>query len=365
MGGLVATVIHNGPDAGVYFPVYDGNGNVTGYVRASDGGVVAQYEYGPFGELLRATGPLAKDFNHLFSTKYFDWETGLSYYGHRYYSSTAGRWLSRDLIEENGGVNLYGFVYNRPITHIDADGRVLVESVVLGTTLGTASSGGAGVTLTITAGGGSAAAVGAGGALVAGGVWVAGVAVAGLAAYQVYEIHKIDQQNAQAEVMIQEQEQLLKELQENQRKEPRAYAKVAESLNPKTCCKFIWDAAGLGGNAAHHAYISRLFQPNYELIVIAPDGETARYDAGSTFPGPVTAAYEAKTGRRWAGTVKRPEWTYVMNKIFSRDLQQFGRQQRVALKCKLSYSIFFQQRFGFVGYSQNAPQYAPYYQFRP
>ncbi|WCJ60977.1 hypothetical protein NXS98_07615 [Fontisphaera persica] len=86
MGGLVATVIHNGPNAGVYFPVYDGNGNVMGYVRASDGIMIAQYEYGPFGELLRATGPLAQTFNHLFSTKYHDWETGLYYYGHRYYS---------------------------------------------------------------------------------------------------------------------------------------------------------------------------------------------------------------------------------------------------------------------------------------
>ncbi|WCJ60946.1 hypothetical protein NXS98_07455 [Fontisphaera persica] len=57
MGGLVATVILNGPRAGVYWPVYDGNGNVMGYVRAADGVWVAQYEYGPFGELLRATGP--------------------------------------------------------------------------------------------------------------------------------------------------------------------------------------------------------------------------------------------------------------------------------------------------------------------
>jgi RHS repeat-associated protein len=101
VGGLVATVIQNGPAAGVYFPVYDGNGNVMGYVRASDGVMVAQYEYGPFGELLRATGPLAQTFNHLFSTKYFDWETGLSYYGHRYYSPTAGRWLSRDPLGEH------------------------------------------------------------------------------------------------------------------------------------------------------------------------------------------------------------------------------------------------------------------------
>jgi RHS repeat-associated protein len=123
VGGLVATVIHTGPDAGVYFPVYDGNGNVMGYVRASDGAMVAKYEYGPFGELIRATGPLAQAFNLLFSTKYFDWETGLSYYGYRYYNPHTGRWPSRDPIAERGGVNLYGFVGNNPVRRWDFLGK--------------------------------------------------------------------------------------------------------------------------------------------------------------------------------------------------------------------------------------------------
>jgi len=84
--------------------------------------VVAQYEYGPFGELLRATGPLARTFNFLFSTKYFDWETGLYYYGHRYYNPSTGRWLSRDPIEEAGGLNLYCGLRNDANNYIDAFG---------------------------------------------------------------------------------------------------------------------------------------------------------------------------------------------------------------------------------------------------
>ncbi|WCJ58627.1 RHS repeat-associated core domain-containing protein [Fontisphaera persica] len=84
---------------------------------------IAQYKYGPFGELLRATGPLAQTFNHLFSTKYFDWETSLYYYAHRYYNPHTGRWPSRDPINENGGVNLYGFVRNDPIRRYDALGQ--------------------------------------------------------------------------------------------------------------------------------------------------------------------------------------------------------------------------------------------------
>ena len=43
--------------------------------------VPAQYEYGPFGELIRATGPMAKLNPFRFSTKYDDDESDL-YYGY-------------------------------------------------------------------------------------------------------------------------------------------------------------------------------------------------------------------------------------------------------------------------------------------
>ena len=48
-----------------------------------------------------------------FSTKYNDAETGLLYYGSRYYGLIPGRWLSRDTLEEDGGLGLYVFVNNR------------------------------------------------------------------------------------------------------------------------------------------------------------------------------------------------------------------------------------------------------------
>jgi hypothetical protein len=46
---------------------------------------------GPFGEVLCATGPMAKAIPFRFSTKYQDGETGLLHYGHRYYSASFGR----------------------------------------------------------------------------------------------------------------------------------------------------------------------------------------------------------------------------------------------------------------------------------
>jgi len=57
-----------------------------------------------------------------FSTKYQDEETDLLYYGYRYYNASTGRWLNRDLIEENGGSNLYGFVLNTPLDQVDVFG---------------------------------------------------------------------------------------------------------------------------------------------------------------------------------------------------------------------------------------------------
>jgi RHS repeat-associated protein len=73
----------------------------------------ATYDYNAFGETIQSDG-VASVANHFrFSTKYTDDEAGLMYYGFRYYQPTTGRWLSRDPIEEKGGLNLYDFVSNR------------------------------------------------------------------------------------------------------------------------------------------------------------------------------------------------------------------------------------------------------------
>jgi RHS repeat-associated protein len=79
-----------------HFVAYDGNGNVAALVDGSTGATAARYEYGPFGEPLRATGSMGKKNPLRFSTKYTDNESGLLYYGYRYYNPSTGRWPSRD-----------------------------------------------------------------------------------------------------------------------------------------------------------------------------------------------------------------------------------------------------------------------------
>ena len=62
-------------------------------VNAANGTTAATYVYGPFGEVMRMTGPMARLNPFRFSTKYDDDETDLLYYGYRYYNPSTGRWL--------------------------------------------------------------------------------------------------------------------------------------------------------------------------------------------------------------------------------------------------------------------------------
>jgi RHS repeat-associated protein len=77
-----------------------GTGTWRRWYRGGNGALRARYEYGPFGETIRATGALAKKNPFRFSTKYTDNETGLLYYGYRYYDPVTGRWPNRDPIGE-------------------------------------------------------------------------------------------------------------------------------------------------------------------------------------------------------------------------------------------------------------------------
>ncbi|MBK1835288.1 RHS repeat-associated core domain-containing protein, partial [Roseibacillus ishigakijimensis] len=110
VGGLLAqNGISGGSVSATHYPTYDGNGNVSEYLDET-GAVSEHNEYDPFGNL--TTGGTVSNFTYRFSTKPQDPATGLYYYGYRYYDPVTGRWPSRDPIEERGGENLYGFVYN-------------------------------------------------------------------------------------------------------------------------------------------------------------------------------------------------------------------------------------------------------------
>ena len=147
VGGLLAVSC----DGEFYVPIYGGNGNIMGYVDES-GTLVAKFVYDPYGNVVLLEGDLplplkdgppvdisglhGSDFSFGFSTKYHDREVGLIAYQLRSYSPRLGRWLNRDPIEEEGGVNLYATCANTPILHVDylglESGSVFVQGVGAG-----------------------------------------------------------------------------------------------------------------------------------------------------------------------------------------------------------------------------------------
>jgi len=135
IGGLVSVTRSTCSGTATYYPCYDGNGNISDYVD-TNGVVVAHREYDPFGNTVVATGPMVNDFNFWFSTKYLDHETGLYYYGYRYYSPAMGRWLNHDPIGEEGGVNYYAFVLNNTPNLYDllgeSIGEIACEAIPIG-----------------------------------------------------------------------------------------------------------------------------------------------------------------------------------------------------------------------------------------
>ena len=130
VGGLLSA-----KDGGaVYHYTYDANGNIS-EVLNNTGGIAAHYEYDAFGNTVASSGVYSSVNEYRFSTKSLDQVSGLYYYGFRYYNPDTGRWLSRDPIEERGGLNLYGMIGNDVLNALDYLGLSRVFFFPPGTTL--------------------------------------------------------------------------------------------------------------------------------------------------------------------------------------------------------------------------------------
>jgi RHS repeat-associated protein len=115
IGGLLARTDTNGST----FYHADGNGNITALMDTNQN-IVARYLYGPFGKLVGQWGSMAALNEMQFSSMLV--HDGLAFYPFRAYEPNLQRWLNRDPIGELGGLNLYRFVRNNPLKHLDAFG---------------------------------------------------------------------------------------------------------------------------------------------------------------------------------------------------------------------------------------------------
>jgi len=122
--------IVSGPDAGNYFWTRDHLGSVR-EMTDNAGTMRARYDFSPYGTRTKVSGDLESDFG--FTGHYFHAPSGLHLAMYRAYDAELGRWLSRDPIAEDGGINLYAYCYGDPINCVDPGGDhpVLIVVVII------------------------------------------------------------------------------------------------------------------------------------------------------------------------------------------------------------------------------------------
>ena len=97
------------------------------YITNLDGEVVQHIEYVPFGEVFIEERNSIWNTPYLFNAKEFDEETGLYYYGARYYDSRLSLWISTDALQEKYPQHTsYLYVGSNPVNAIDPDGHKIV-----------------------------------------------------------------------------------------------------------------------------------------------------------------------------------------------------------------------------------------------
>ena len=141
---ILAACLASGPaiaDEVVEYYHLDALGNVR-IITDEDGDVIERHDYYPFGEEC-TTGPCATNpgvgagHARKFTGKERDAETGLDYFGARYYGSQIGRFTTVDpLYTWNDNLldpqrwNRYSYVRNNPFRYVDPDGRGIASKAV-------------------------------------------------------------------------------------------------------------------------------------------------------------------------------------------------------------------------------------------
>jgi len=129
IGGLLARQTYTSAGAldKTAFYSYDGSGNVVGTTDAAQN-VQSAYLYDAFGQSQLVQENAGYSQPYRYSTKWQHAQSGLYDYGYRFYNAGLGRWINRDPIGEEGGVNLYGMTDNNPSNSLDEYGEQVLAS---------------------------------------------------------------------------------------------------------------------------------------------------------------------------------------------------------------------------------------------
>lgn len=102
-------------------------------ITDGSGNLMQHLEYVPFGEVFIDERNGSWSTPYKFNAKEQDEETGLYYYGARYYDSKSSVWLSVDpLAEKYPNVSSYVYCDDNPVKYIDPDGRQRMIAPPLG-----------------------------------------------------------------------------------------------------------------------------------------------------------------------------------------------------------------------------------------
>ncbi|NGX55239.1 MAG: tRNA nuclease WapA, partial [Chlamydiae bacterium] len=101
-----------------YVPIHDHRGCLVTLVDLKTKKVTESYRYTAFGEELTAT----KLSPWRFSSKRVEEETGLVFFGRRYYHPELGRWITQDPEGFDDGPNLYAYLSHSPLSRVDLYG---------------------------------------------------------------------------------------------------------------------------------------------------------------------------------------------------------------------------------------------------
>ncbi len=130
--------------AGTYY--YHGDHlNSAAAMTDSNGNIVETSNYEPFGGMREHAGQAVS--NYKYTDQQLDPETGLYYYGARYYDPTVGRFVSPDSIVPNyanpQAFNRYAYCLNNPLVYTDPSGHDggFIETIITGAIIGAIAGG--------------------------------------------------------------------------------------------------------------------------------------------------------------------------------------------------------------------------------
>lgn len=120
-GGVIASYFTQGEVRDGTRLVYqrDRLGSVRGVLDPASGEELGSLTYTAYGQTDEADGQLP---DRRYAGMFFHEPSGLYLTWYRAYDPQAGRWLSRDSLEESGGVNLYEYAQGNPVTRVDPFG---------------------------------------------------------------------------------------------------------------------------------------------------------------------------------------------------------------------------------------------------